>query len=684
MTSLAPFMQGFEFAWPWTLWALLIVPWLAWRLGRVGPIPSITLPALEPFRSLGHLPRRHAGRRRWVLPLTALTLLLVALARPRTPRGDLPDPTRGIDIMLTLDFSRSMAEEDFHLGARRISRREALLQVVEDFVNRRPHDRIGIVCFARSPFLVSPLTMDHDWALNSLKETDYATGTAIGEGIAASLQFLKQNSQRSKVIILVTDGVNLIGRPPLLVAPEVLQAQVRLYTVIIGPEIVTPTAAAGHELNKAARLTGGQFFQARDTENLKKVYELIDQLEKKALLQKAVCDLAGVVSRADGLRISAFAGRFGNKPSAPPNSMKFVAPHFLYALPAVWLAVGLALWVARRRRSALFARFVGGNSRSWAGTGSSSIRQKWDVALLFLSISALLTALARPIYFSFDPRSESQGAAYLIALDVSRSMMATDVKPSRYSAATNVLTHYFEEARSDRIGLLTFAGIGYLNAPLTFDSRALQTILSYVNPGSLMDPGSSMASAMDRAARYFTSNAVPQRTLIFLSDGEELDGGKALELARRLKRDHRITIHTIGVGTAAGAVLRAFPSPPGLVQAAVPPSNISNQPASGAAQPASAPEITTKMDENNLRRIAIAGGGHFYRLGENGEGLRQLREEVLRPLAEKVAREDLQNYLEGYFVPLIVAALALISRLILGADRFARRRALPSIAESSS
>jgi Ca-activated chloride channel homolog len=210
----------------------------------------------------------------------------VALARPRVPRGDLPDPTKGIDIMLALDYSRSMAEHDFHLAGKRISRRDALLHVVEDFVAKRPNDRVGIVCFARSPFLVSPLTLDHAWAINSLKETDYATGTAIGEGLAASLQFLKQNSERSKAIIMVTDGQNMVGRPPLMIAPHVLQAQVRLYTVIIGPEIVTPSAAANHELHKAARMTGGQFFQARDTEGLKKVYDLIDQLEKKALLQK--------------------------------------------------------------------------------------------------------------------------------------------------------------------------------------------------------------------------------------------------------------------------------------------------------------------------------------------------------------------------------------------------------------
>jgi Ca-activated chloride channel family protein len=284
--NFTPEPNQLQFAYPWLLLSLLLVPPLAYLLGKRGPLPSITLPTLAPLKGLGRTPRRHSGLYRWIFPLLALALLCFALARPRTPRGDMPDPTKGIDIMLTLDFSRSMAEQDFHINGSRTNRRAALEKVVAEFVAKRPNDRIGIVCFARSPFLVSPLTLDHEWALNSLRETDYATGTAIGEGIAASAQFLKRQSQRSKVIILVTDGQNMVGRQPLQVAPQVLRDGIRLYSILIGPEVVTPSAAARHELNRASRITGGQFFQARDTSTLEQVYALIDQLEKKALLEK--------------------------------------------------------------------------------------------------------------------------------------------------------------------------------------------------------------------------------------------------------------------------------------------------------------------------------------------------------------------------------------------------------------
>lgn len=367
--------------------------------------------------------------------------------------------------------------------------------------------------------------------------------------------------------------------------------------------------------------------------------------------------------------------------------MKFALPQFLYALPVAWLLLALMLWQAGKRRRALLEKFVGASSAAWADTGSIRKRRVWDRTLLFVAVTALFVTLARPLYFQFDERSESQGASYLIALDASRSMLAGDLKPTRYTVLTNALDLFFADTKADRIGLITFAGIGYLNAPLTFDTRALRTILSYINPTALSDPGSSMASAMDRAARFFTSNALPQRTLILMSDGEELDGGKALELARKLKRDHQITIHTIGVGTATGARIPAYRA------AAAPPQNAPMVFQNGVfipptappvAQPPPAPDITTRLDENNLRRVANAGGGRYYRLGQNGEGLRQLREEVLRPLAEKTARGDLQNYREGFFVPLAIAILALMVKLWLGAERFARRRVLASILGANS
>lgn len=286
MTLSLPSLAGFEFQHPWVLLLLLALPLLAWWLGRRGPLPAIAVPTLRGASQLGSVPRKHIGAVRLFWLILPLAVLIAALARPRVPRGDLPDPSKGIDIMLTLDFSRSMAETDFRLKGRRVARKDALVSVTEDFIAGRPNDRIGIVCFARNPWLVSPLTLDHGWVRSSLREAEMATGTGIGWALQASANFLKKASERSKVIILITDGDNSAGPRPIEIAPLVVQERIKVYSILIGPEMVTPSAAANHELNRVARMTGGQFFQANDARALQGIYNLIEQLEKKELVQK--------------------------------------------------------------------------------------------------------------------------------------------------------------------------------------------------------------------------------------------------------------------------------------------------------------------------------------------------------------------------------------------------------------
>jgi Ca-activated chloride channel family protein len=338
--------------------------------------------------------------------------------------------------------------------------------------------------------------------------------------------------------------------------------------------------------------------------------------------------------------------------------MKFAHREFLYALPVVW---ALVVWAIRRgalRRRKLLERFVG-KVDGWLEIGGSDTRRRWDHILFVVTVSALLVTLARPMYFSKDDRSELQGAPYLIALDASRSMLAADAEPNRYAASSIALDRFFANTQSDHIGLITFAGVAYMNAPLTFDMTALRTILAYIDPTALADPGSSLASALDRAGRFFRSNSIPQRTVILISDGEDLEG-KAVALARKLYREEKMVVHTIGVGTPGGAPIPAFR-------------------ADTFATNSVGRQVITKLDEANLRRVANAAGGTYRRLGRNGEGLASLRDEVLNPLAEKLARNDLRNYHEAYYAPLAAAVAALLARLALAADRAVRRKPLPSI-----
>jgi Ca-activated chloride channel homolog len=340
--------------------------------------------------------------------------------------------------------------------------------------------------------------------------------------------------------------------------------------------------------------------------------------------------------------------------------MKFAHPWLLYLIPPALAVLGLAIAWGQRRRRRLLEKFTGDPALYWSSPGFSEARRRLGLGLTLAALGCLLVALARPLVFSQARQEELQGIPYLILLDASRSMLATDVKPTRYGAATNALDLWLADTRADRVGVVTFAGEAYLNAPLTFDTTALRTVLRFIAPEDVYEGGSSIARALERAGQYFVSNDVPQRIVILISDGEELEG-HAVEEARKARRSFNMVVSAIGVGTSTGAKVPL----------------VRKGGAWGVTKNSFGQEITTRLDEGNLRRIALAGGGRYYPLGPDGAGLRQLRQEVLRPLAEAAARDNLNNYRELYQIPLVLAWLCILIGLWLGPES-RRRSALPA------
>lgn len=340
--------------------------------------------------------------------------------------------------------------------------------------------------------------------------------------------------------------------------------------------------------------------------------------------------------------------------------MKFGHPILLFTAPILALAAWSLMRAARARSLARLGEFAGG-PRAWSHPGHSTARQRWDALLLSAAVGLLALALARPLVFQHDEKSELQGLPYLVAIDTSRSMLAADVRPSRWHAATNSIDRFLASAGNDRAGLISFAGVAYLNAPLSFDMNAIRTTLRYLDPELMNDAGSSLASAIERAGRYFASNNIPQRILVLVSDGEDLEGN-LVPSARRWARDG-LKVCTVGVGTPSGAKVPLH----------------RYSPQAGAARNTFGQEVVSRLNESNLQRLAAATGGKYYRLGENGEGLRRLREEFLKPLAESAAREDMKNYTDIFQLPLALALVALVARVLVGADRFRNPPSLPSI-----
>ena len=206
---------GISFAHPWMLWGLLLLPVIALLRGRRGAAPAVQFSSLAVFR--GKAPRSRAGALLLTLLLLALASFIVALARPQRTEVLSRVEASGVDILLALDVSRSMLAEDFTIGRDRANRLEAVKQVTEKFITGRPNDRIGIVAFAGRPYLVSPLTLNHDWLLKNLERLRIGMvedGTAIGSAIASAANRLKeQKESKSRIIVLLTDGDNNAGNP---------------------------------------------------------------------------------------------------------------------------------------------------------------------------------------------------------------------------------------------------------------------------------------------------------------------------------------------------------------------------------------------------------------------------------------------------------------------------------------
>ena len=293
-------LSEFSFTHPWLLLLLLGIPVLAWLKGKFGGTAAVTFSTTSMLAEIGSRQRNRAGALLAGLSYLALALFIIALARPQLGRVTTRVQATGVDIMLVLDVSRSMLAEDFTIGNSRANRIDAVKIVTEQFIRERPNDRIGIVAFAGRPYLVSPLTLDHDWLIRNLERLRIGLvedGTAIGSAIAAAANRLKDKEAKTKLIVLLTDGDNNAGKVQPLTAAEAAKALgIRIYTIGAGTEGEAPFPlqnAFGRTvyrnvlvkfdektLEGIATITNGQYFRATDTDSLRKIFSEIDKMEK--------------------------------------------------------------------------------------------------------------------------------------------------------------------------------------------------------------------------------------------------------------------------------------------------------------------------------------------------------------------------------------------------------------------
>ncbi|MDY9917734.1 MULTISPECIES: VWA domain-containing protein [Proteiniphilum] len=274
---------------------LLIIPLSVWYVLRLSKTQaSFKLASTSAFGGMKSDFRVYMRHLPFVLRMISVALIIVIIARPQSVNSWEETETQGIDIVLALDVSGSMLAQDLQPD-----RLQAAKKVASEFIADRPNDNIGLVIFAGESFTQCPLTTDHKILLNLLNEVEYEMiedGTAIGLGLATSVNRLKDSQSESRVVILLTDGTNNRGQIAPLTAADLARSYgIRVYTVGVGTKGMAPTPVNTpygvrmqnmqvdideKTLTEIAAMTGGQYFRAQDTEGLRQVYDEIDEMEK--------------------------------------------------------------------------------------------------------------------------------------------------------------------------------------------------------------------------------------------------------------------------------------------------------------------------------------------------------------------------------------------------------------------
>ncbi len=288
-----------HFAYPSALLLMLLLPALAWLKGKLGQASAFVYSSVDLVRPIAGLRRSRAGAILADLRWLALALFILALAQPRLPQGESHVKASGIDIVVALDLSDSMRSEDFGTNESRI---KLAKEVLEKFIDNRPNDRIGLVAFAKEAYIAAPPTLDHDYLLHQVERLQIgvidANATAIGSALMTALNRIKDLKDKSKIVILMTDGVNNSGKISPLTAADAAQAlKVKVYTIGIGKQGTAPYPTGRRDLfgrmvyqnlavdideetlTKIAQQTSGKYYRADTADTLRRIYADIDRLE---------------------------------------------------------------------------------------------------------------------------------------------------------------------------------------------------------------------------------------------------------------------------------------------------------------------------------------------------------------------------------------------------------------------
>lgn len=335
------------------------------------------------------------------------------------------------------------------------------------------------------------------------------------------------------------------------------------------------------------------------------------------------------------------------------TSLTFASPHWFWALAIVPAVIALYIWSQRRSRNLILKVVAPRLREQLAGAVSAGLRT-FKAALVVLAFVCLVIALARPQWGFIQREVKQRGRDVIIAVDTSRSMLATDVSPTRLARAKLVAQDLLRLLRGDRVGLVAFAGSAFLQAPLTLDQGAVRTSLEELDTEVIPKGGTNIAAAIGAAEEAFGKAAEGKiRAMIILTDGEELDADGIA--AARKAAEKGIRIFTVGIGSAEGSLIPLRNGTGG----------------SEFVRDAQGKPVQSRLDETRLKEIAAAGGGFYQPLGPDVAGI--IFEKGIQPIEmAETGVQTARQPLERYQWPLGCAIFLLFVWMVLGERRRVR------------
>lgn len=327
--------------------------------------------------------------------------------------------------------------------------------------------------------------------------------------------------------------------------------------------------------------------------------------------------------------------------------MRFAEPFNFMLLLGV-LALGLVMFWGIARKKRLLSRFGDLPLLLRTAPYISFARQRTKVFLILAALVLAVFAVARLQFGTHLELLKREGIDLMVALDVSNSMLAQDMKPNRLEKAKQELRSIIDRLRGDRIGLIAFAGQAFLQCPLTLDYGSARILLSTMDNTSVSVQGTNIGSAIDEAERAFDQKEKSHRVLVLLSDGEDLQGGAVQ--AAQMARNSGIKIYTIGIGNPAGEPIPILDRNGNRV---------------GFRKDEDGNVVMTKLDEESLQKISLTTGGKYFNVTAGEMELDKIFEEIGRMEKKELEGTLVTKYDDRYQWPLLLAVLILIAEFFV-------------------